>query len=442
MSAPKLTIEYLPIDEVVPSPRNARTHSKKQKALIADSIRRFGMVTPVGIGPDNELVYGHARVEAAKLAGLKTVPVVRLDHLTADERRAYLLADNRLALESGWNRELLALELKELEALDFSLPALGFSLPEIDELYGDLAEADPDGKDSADDEIPDDSEHVVTQPGDIWHLGNHRLAQGDARYPGLYDRLLGDEEIDVVFADPPYNVRIENNVSGLGKVRHGDFAMASGEMSPEQFTDFLVEGLSPAANRMRDGAIAFICMDWRHMVELQTAGLRVFDELKNVCIWNKRNAGMGAFYRSKHEMIFVFKKGDAPHINTFGLGGEGRHRSNVWDYAGVSAISKSGLSELAMHPTVKPVALIIDALRDVSGRGAVVLDNFGGSGSTLIAAEKCGRSARLIEYDSRYCDTIVRRWQLYTGKVATLAASGLSFDDVEEERLRQVSLDA
>lgn len=434
MSRARLEIQYLPVDELKPSPRNARTHSKKQKALIADSITRFGMVTPVGVGPDNELVYGHARVEAAKLAGLKAVPVVRLDHLTAEERRAYLLADNRLALESGWNRELLALELKELEALDFRLPALGFSLPEIDDLYRDLADADLDGRDSPEDEIPDDSGNVVTQPGDLWHLGNHRLAQGDARDPDLYSRLLGDEEIDVVFADPPYNVRIEDNVSGLGKVRHGDFAMASGEMSPEQFTEFLRQGFAPAAARMRDGAIAFICMDWRHLVEVQTAGHKVFEELKNVCIWNKKNAGMGAFYRSKYELVFVFKKGKAQHINTFGLGDGGRHRTNVWDYAGVSGLSRTGQEEIAMHPTVKPVAMIVDALKDVSGRGAVVLDNFAGSGSTLIAAEKCARRARLIEYDPKYCDTIVRRWQNYTGKKAKLSGSGIAFEDVELER--------
>lgn len=434
MLPPTLSIEYLPTDEIFPSPRNARTHSKKQRALIADSINRFGMITAIGIGPDNYIIYGHARLEAAKLAGLETVPVVRLSHLTPAERRAYLLADNRLALEAGWDRELLALELRELEALDFSLPALGFSLPEIDSLYEELDDANPEGSEPPEDDIPRLSDQVVTGPGDCWHMGNQRLAQGDARDELVYDQLLDGELIDMVFADPPYNVRIENNVSGLGKIRHSDFAMASGEMSPEQFTDFLEAGFQPAAERMRDGAIAFICMDWRHQVELQTAGLKVFDELKNVCIWNKRQAGMGAFYRSKYEMVFVFKKGSAPHVNTFGLGGGGRHRSNVWDYAGVSGISLRGRDELAMHPTVKPVAMIVDALKDVSGRGAVVLDNFGGSGSTLIAAEKCGRKARLIEFDPGYCDTIVRRWQRYTGKQAVLAATGQAFDEVAEKR--------
>lgn len=256
MSPPTLSIEYLPIEQLKPSPRNARTHSKQQMAMIAASISRFGMVTPVGIGPDNELVYGHARVEAASLAGLETVPVVRLDHLNQDERRAYLLADNRLAQEAGWNRELLALELKELEALDFSLPALGFSLPEIDRLYEDLDEAALDGRDAPEDLVPDLEKQCICKKGDIICLGNHRLICGDARDDSIYDRLVDGEQIDVVFADPPYNVRIANNVSGLGKVTHGDFAMASGEMSSEQFTNFLMDGFRPVATRMRDGAIA------------------------------------------------------------------------------------------------------------------------------------------------------------------------------------------
>lgn len=434
MSMPTLTIEYVSIETLQPNPQNSRTHSASQKKLIADSIRRFGMVTAIGIGADQNIIYGHARVEAARLAGLAEVPVVRLDHLSADEQRAYLLADNRLALEAGWDRELLAFELQELQALDFDLPALGFSLPELDSLFEDLAEARTDGVDPAEDAVPEPGKAVVTRPGDMWLLGNHRLINGDARSDSDYELLLEDEQIGVIFSDPPYNVKIEGNVSGLGDVKHSDFAMACGEMSSEQFVQFLTEGFTPAAGRCRNGAIAFICMDWRHMSELREAGLSVFDELKNVCIWNKKNAGMGTFYRSKYEMIFVFKKGAAPHINTFGLGEGGRHRSNIWDYAGPSGISRSGQDELAMHPTVKPVAMIVDALKDCSARGDIVLDNFAGSGSTLIAAEKCGRRARLIEYDPGYCDTIIRRWQIFTGKTAT-HVNGRSFEEIERERL-------
>ncbi len=433
-SHPKLVIEYVSVDILLAAPHNSRTHSKKQIKLISESIKRFGMVTPVAVGDDNEIIYGHARTEAARLAGLETVPVVRLGHLSSEERRAYLLADNRLALEAGWNRELLALELQELQALDFDLPALGFTLPEIDRLYEDLAEAQTEGSDARDDLIPPNLEHAITRNGDIWVLGNHRVINGDARCVDDYDRLLTDESVGAIFSDPPYNVKIEGNVSGLGEVVHSDFAMACGEMTSEEFTAFLKESFEPAAARCRDGAIAFVCMDWRHFSELHAAGLQVFDELKNVCVWNKKNAGMGTFYRSKYELVFVFKKGTAPHINTFGLGEGGRHRSNVWDYAGVSALSRSGLEELSLHPTVKPVALIVDALKDCSGRGDVILDNFGGSGSTLIAAEKCGRRARLIEFDAAYCDTIVRRWQAYTGRSAMHLESGLTFEELEGSR--------
>lgn len=430
----KLKMEYLPVDALHPAPRNSRTHSKRQKELIAKSITRFGMVTPVGVGANNEIIYGHARVEGARMAGLTEVPVVRLDHLSPEEQRAYLIADNRLAQEAGWNRELLAIELRELQGLDFDLPSLGFTLPELDNLFEDLADSRIEGVDAPEDEVPPALKVAVSRPGDLWILDNHRLLNGDARNSENYDLLLDGEEIGIVFADPPYNVKIHGNVSGLGKIKHSDFAMASGEMTSEQFIGFLTDSFAPVAQRCRDGAIAFICMDWRHMHELREAGLAVFDELKNACIWNKKQAGMGSFYRSKYEMVLVFKSGTAPHINTFGLGESGRNRSNVWDYAGASALSNAGQGDLAMHPTVKPVALIVDALKDCSARGDIVLDNFGGSGSTLIAAEKCGRRARLIEYEPTYCDTIIRRWQKYTGKTA-VRADGRSFEEVEHALL-------
>ena len=227
---------------------------------------------------------------------------------------------------------------------------------------------------------------------------------------------------------------IDGNVCGLGAVKHREFAFASGEMSQTQFTGFLSDTLGNIGRVMRDGAIAFVCMDWRHMGELLAAGELAFTVLKNLVVWNKTNGGMGAFYRSKHELIFVFKQGTASHTNTFGLGETGRYRTNVWDYAGISSIGANRAEELAMHPTVKPVALIADAIRDCSRRGEIVLDGFGGSGSTLIAAEKTGRCSRLIEYDPLYCDTIIRRWQLFTGKQASLAESGEWFEDVASAR--------
>ena len=415
-------------------PRNARTHSKKQIKQIAVSIERFGFVNPVLIGDDGEIIAGHGRVEAAKQLGLTSVPTVALSHLSKTERRAYVLADNKLALNAGWDREILAIELQGLVDLDFEVELTGFSLAEIDLVLDEASEANPDASDAPEDAVPNLAGPSVTAMGDVWILGRHKLICGDARSPGDYTRLLGNERVDMVFTDPPYNVAIDGNVCGLGSVKHREFAFASGEMSETQFTQFLEESLGAMAAVMRDGAIAFVCMDWRHMSELLTAGRTAFSELKNLVVWNKTNGGMGAFYRSKHELIFVFKQGTAPHTNSFGLGESGRYRTNVWDYAGISSMSASRGDELAMHPTVKPVAMIGDAIKDCSKRGEIILDSFGGSGSTLMAAEKTGRSARLIEYDPIYCDTIVRRWQAYTGKAVTLASSNQKFEEVDEAR--------
>ena len=418
-----------------PYDNNARTHSKKQIKQIADSIRRFGFTNPVLVSDAGEIIAGHGRVEAARLLGMATVPTLALSHLSSAERRAYVLADNKLALNAGWDREMLAIELQGLIDLDFDVELTGFSLAEIDLVLDEADDNDPAGHEAAEDAVPDATGTAVTRGGDVWQLGRHKLICGDARRPSDYAALLGDERVDLVFTDPPYNVAIDGHVSGLGKVRHREFAFASSEMSQSQFTAFLIESLSATSAVMCDGAIAFVCMDWRHMGELLEAGRMAFTELKNLVVWNKTNGGMGSFYRSKHELIFVFKAGTAEHTNSFGLGETGRYRTNVWDYAGISSLSATRDTELAMHPTVKPVAMIADAIRDCSKRGQIVLDAFGGSGSTLIAADKTGRIARLIEYDPLYCDTIVRRWETLTGKRAVLSSTGATFEDEAEKRL-------
>jgi DNA modification methylase len=346
------------------------------------------------------------------------------------------LADNKLALNAGWDREILAIELQALVDLHFDVELTGFSLAEVDFVLDDASESSAEAPDQLQDEIPILTGEPTSQSGDIWELGRHRLLCGDARIADDHARLLDGRRVDLVFTDPPYNVPIDGHVCGLGRVRHREFAMGAGEMSEAAFTSFLAETLENAAKVCRDGAIAFVCMDWRHMSELLVAGRQAFTELKNLCVWNKTNGGMGAFYRSKHELVFVFKVGTAPHTNTFGLGETGRYRTNVWDYAGISSPTASRSEELSMHPTVKPVSLIADAIRDCSRRGDVVLDCFGGSGSTLIAAEKTGRCARLIEYDPLYCDTIIRLWEKLTGKRAMLVSDGNCFEDVAEIRAR------
>lgn len=422
-----------PVDELTTCPRNARTHSRKQLRQIANSIERFGFTNPVLIDDEGQILAGHGRVEAAKLIGMKRVPTLTLSHLSPAERRAYMLADNKLALNAGWDPELLAEELQLLIDEEFDLDLTGFSRAEIDLILDDAREASPETRDAPEDAVPEPSAVAVSQRGDLWKLGEHYLLCGDARDPDDFSRLMRGRKADLVFTDPPYNVRIDGNVCGLGSVKHREFAFASGEMSETEFTRFLTDTLGNAASVMRDGAIAFVCMDWRHMGELLSAGRQGFTELKNLVVWNKTNGGMGAFYRSKHELIFVFKHGTAPHTNTFGLGESGRYRTNVWDHAGISSIGAKRDEELAMHPTVKPVALVADAIRDCSRRGELVLDCFAGSGTTLIAAEKTGRRARIIEYDPVYCDTIIRRWEAYTGRDAVNVASGFPFAALEEE---------
>ena len=414
--------------------QNARTHSRKQVRQIADSIERFGFTNPVLVSDDSEIIAGHGRVQAAKLLGLSTVPTLRLSHLSAEERRAYVLADNKLALNAGWDQEILAIELQALIALEFDVTLTGFSLAEVDFTLDAARERDPEAPPGAEDEIPPIAAEAVTRTGDVWMLGRHRLICGDAREPADYARLLGDERVDLVFTDPPYNVPIDGHVCGSGRIRHREFAMGVGEMSQDAFTAFLIDALKPMAASCRDGAIAFVCMDWRHMTELLSAGAQVFTELKNLCVWNKTNGGMGTFYRSKHELVFAYKVGTAPHTNTFGLGDTGRYRTNVWDYAGISSMGAKRAEELAMHPTVNPTAVVADAIRDCSKRGDIVLDGFGGSGTTLIAAETCGRSARLIEFDPHYCDVIVRRFERLTGRHAVLQEGGAAFDDVANLR--------
>ena len=417
-----------------PAPHNARTHSKKQVKQIAESIRRFGFVNPVLIDDAGQIIAGHGRVMAAKLLEMGEVPTLTLSHLSAEERRAYILADNKLALNAGWDRELLALELQGLVDLDFDVELTGFSMAEIDLIIDEVNESKPVDEVCAEDAQFSLPEHPVTRLGDLWLLGRHRLLCGDALDASSHDRLMQRERAALLFTDPPYNVKIDGHVCGLGKVKHREFAFASGEMNRSEFTHFLETSLGHAAACLADGAIAYVCMDWRHMGELLAAGEQVFDELKNLVVWNKTNGGMGAFYRSKHELLFVFKKGSAAHINNFGLGDTGRYRTNVWDYPGISSRGRDRHAQLEMHPTVKPVALVADALKDCSRRGDIVLDCFGGSGTTLIAADKTGRSARLIEYDPAYCDTIIQRWETLTGKPAVLEGAKRTFEDMRAER--------
>ncbi len=406
-------IENVPVGALVPYARNARVHSKKQLHQIAASIQEFGFTNPVLIDRTNTILAGHGRVAAAKLLGLAEVPTIRIEHLTPAQKRAYVIADNRLALNAGWDPDILRIEFAELSRLDldFDLDITGFETAEIDLLVDGPTKQT---KEDSADRVPEPQKLAVTRPGDMWRLGDHLLLCGNALEPESFRLLMGEDRARLVFSDPPYNVPIDGHVCGAGSVKHREFAMASGEMSRGEFVAFLTTACRNLAAASMDGAIHYICLDWRHAAEILEAGAAAYGELKNICAWVKSNGGMGSFYRSQHELVFVFKNGTAPHLNTIELGKHGRYRTNVWSYAGVNTFKRGRMEELESHPTVKPVALISDAIKDASRRGDLVLDCFGGSGSTLIAAEKTRRRARLIELEPTYCDVIVRRWQNLT----------------------------
>ncbi|PBC08169.1 hypothetical protein CK230_21900 [Mesorhizobium sp. WSM3859] len=279
---------------------------------------------------------------------------------------------------------------------------------------------------------------AVTRAGDLFLLADHRLICGNALSAEVFAALMQGETASVCFTDPPYNVPIGGHVTGLGKTQHREFAMASGEMSDDEFARFLEQSFAEIAACSKQGAIAFVCMDWRHIAETVVAGKAAFGDLLNLCVWNKTNAGMGSLYRSQHELVLVFKNGKGPHRNNVELGKHGRHRSNVWTYRGITSFGADRMADLASHLTVKPINLVADALLDVSKRGDLVLDPFGGSGTTLLAAQKTRRRARLIEIDPHYCDLIIRRFEKHTGKQATFAATGETFEELSERRASEI----
>ncbi|MEZ5654885.1 MAG: DNA methyltransferase [Sphingobium sp.] len=438
MNAPTPHIELVKVKDLIPYKANARTHSKKQISKLIRSMEESGFTQPILIDEGNIIIAGHGRQLAAEQLGLKLVPCIRFSNLSEDQKRSYRISDNQIALESGWDLDLLAEELSGLLDEGWDMSLTGFDQADIDKILIDFEDRNLNAN-SPDDSIPpvEPAGDAVTQPGDYWLLGNHALLCGNARSSEDVKKLMNGERADMAFTDAPYNTRIQGHVSGNGQVQHREFVEASGEMTEAEYEAFLRETHDNLAASCRDGAIAFSCIDWRHLSSLLAIGGMVFTELKNICVWNKTNAGMGTFYRSQHELVTVWKVGTAKHTNNFGLGEKGRHRSNVWTYAGVNSFRAGRMEELESHPTVKPVAMVADAIRDVSHRGQIILDIFGGSGTTLIAAEKTGRKARLLELDPLYCDVIIRRWEKQTGKQARFKATGRTF---EEEAITRAAI--
>lgn len=438
-------LEYVATEKLTPNARNARTHSKKQIRQIAESVRQFGFNNPILVDDEYEVIAGHGRLQAAKELGVREVPVVRLSHLSDAEKRAYVLADNKIALNAGWDGELLAAELGDLAGLlldiDLDLEITGFDTGEIDLILTDFEE--PGSSSGKDDDIPMPPETAVAQRGDIWHLGHHRVLCGDARDAGAAKALFADEVAQLVISDPPYNVKVQGHVGGRGKTKHPEFAFASGEMSEDEFRSFLRDSLSVLVDHSKDGALLYLFMDWRHIELLLSVGRELGLCLKNICVWNKTTPGQGSFYRSAHELVAVFAKPGNPTANNVQLGRYGRNRTNVWTYPGVNTFQAGNGGDLALHPTVKPVAMIAEAIKDASRRGDTVFDPFLGSGTALLAAEKVGRRCYGVEYEPRYVDVAIRRWQEMTGKDALLArrlsdtgetsaATGSCFDELRE----------
>jgi DNA modification methylase len=434
----RIAVIYRRTDDLKPSPANPRTHSPAQIAHIAASIEAFGFNVPLLANAADEIVAGHGRWLAAKKLGLAEVPTIRLDHLSAAQAKAFRIADNRLTEIATWDDRLLAEQLKQLAELnlDFDLEATGFSMAEIDLRIENLAPRV--AGDDAVDEVPAEMGPPVCQEGDLWLLGPHRLLCANALDGQAFDTLMAGEAAAMAFTDPPYNVRIQGHVSGRGAIHHREFAMATGEMSRAEFRTFLTQITGHLACHSRDGSLHYLFIDWRHVEELLAAGRASYTSLENLCVWTKTNAGLGSLYRSQHELIPIFKKGDAAHRNNVQLGTFGRNRTNVWIYPGGPGFSRGPDDDeaRAVHPTVKPVALVVDAILDVSARQEIILDPFVGSGTTVIAAERTGRRCFGMEIDPLYVDAAIRRWQRLTGSSAVHAGSQRCFADIEAERQR------
>lgn len=435
----RVQIEHVPVDELKAYRLNARKHPKKQLAALEKSMKTFGFVSPIVADSEGNVIAGHARLLGARRLGMTNVPVVRLNHLSPAQVRALRIADNRLTELAEWDQETLAIELQSLVEIDFDVELTGFEMPEIDFIISEQLDSVPS---SPADSLPeiDNAAPPISVLGDKWELGDHRIVCGDARDPADYAILLGPDIAEMVFTDPPYNVRIDGNVCGSGQIHHEEFIMASGEISDVEFSDFLGAVAKNLVQCTTDGSLHFWFMDWRHLAQLADACGRHYTDLVNICIWAKTNAGMGSLYRSQHEMIPIFKNGTAPHINNVQLGKYGRNRTNVWFYEGVNTLNPDRRAELALHPTVKPVALVKDAIRDCSNRGDIVLDPFLGSGTTILAAEQAGRRGYGLELDPRYVDVAIRRWQAFTGEEARHAGVGLTFSEVAAARLSPVPL--
>ncbi|OYX49996.1 MAG: hypothetical protein B7Y90_05720 [Alphaproteobacteria bacterium 32-64-14] len=426
MTLNPIIIKRVAIEALRPRPDNPRKHTPRQVEQIRASIASSGYNSPIVVDGRSEIIAGEGRWLALKALGHSHIDVVCRDDMTEAQIRAYRIADNKIAENAGWDDNLLRLELGALLELDVEIQSLGFETGEIDALF----KAELNEEEVA--QEPGD-QPAVSQVGDLWLMGQHALYCGDALDERSHKAVLRGSTAAAVFADVPYNIPTQGFAVGKGKIKHRQFVEASGEMSDAAFRTFLTSASTQMAASLRPGGIAFVCIDWRHVDDVIAAGLTAFSEIKNICVWDKGVGGMGSFYRSQHELVVVFKSGDAAHTNNVQLGKHGRNRSNVWYYSGV--LTRRG--DLKLHPTVKPVLMVADAICDVTRRGEIVLDPFLGSGTTLIAAHRTGRRGAGIELDPLYADVAIRRFTAETGVEAVHAETGETFNQVADRILTE-----
>ncbi|MGB7370803.1 site-specific DNA-methyltransferase [Erythrobacter sp.] len=424
----KLEVVYLATTALTPNPRNPKEHPEKQVRMLASAIRESRTISPIFIDDDRMILAGHGRWLAAKQLGIEEVPTITVTFASDEAKRAFILADNRVGELGRWNDDLVQEELQALFEVDFPLDSAGFTTADLEFSVVETPNAEEV-------ELPDPQTDAVTRRGDLWIIGDHRIICGDARDAGVWETLVASNLASMIFCDMPYNVPIDGFVSGKGVNRHREFAFASGEMTPAEFTAFMRAIMRNCTRFSKDGSIHYQCMDWRHIREILDAADGIYTEFKQLIVWNKEVGAMGTFYRNQHELVLVFKNGQEKHINNFGLGDTGRYRTNVVSYPGANVFRKGREADLAAHSTVKPTALVMDFLLDCSHRGDLVVDACLGSGTTLLAAEHTGRAGAGIEIDPLYVDTALKRVTAASGKSAVLAGDGRSFDEIAASRL-------
>jgi len=423
-------VEFRELEVLKTDLAHPRKATPKQVKAATGFIRATAFTPPIVVDRNDVIIVGEEWLEAARILGVSKVQVMVADTLTNDQIRIFRIAYTKIQTQGEWDPERLRTEflliLDEGLTADIGLECTGFETAEIDMiLCSQLDGSDLEESVQIDPEAP-----VVSQVGDIWCADNHRIACCNSLDIDLVRALTENNSIDLVCSDPPYNVKIDGFVSGKGQVKHREFAMASGEMSPADYNDFLYNSLLNTTKNLKNGGFVYLCIDWRHMEELQAAAKRCGLVLVNVCVWDKGTGAMGSLYRSQHELVFVFKKGKHPHQNNIQLGKFGRNRTNVWSYPSAN-MSKEGREALKDHPTPKPVNMIADIIKDVTKIGEKVFDPFLGGGTALIAAEKTSRICYGIELDPRYVDVTIRRWQELTGREAIHYQTGLTFADHE-----------